>query len=94
LVASSLRVHLLTLLLAPVAVLLAIGAVAAYFLSLEPASDAYDQALVDVGLALGERVRVSGGSYSLDLPGAGGVAPPPRPPAPAIGGFGYTPMPW
>jgi len=70
LVASSLRVHLLTLLLAPVAVLLAIGAVAAYFLSLEPASDAYDQALVDVGLALGERVRVSGGSYSLDLPGA------------------------
>ena len=69
-VASSLRVHLLTLLLAPVAVLLAIGAVAAYFLSLEPASDAYDQALVDVGLALGERVRVSGGSYSLDLPGA------------------------
>jgi two-component system sensor histidine kinase TctE len=67
---SSLRAHLLTLLLPPVAVLLAVGTVAAYFLSLEPASDAYDQALVDIGLALGERVRVSGGSYSLDLPGA------------------------
>lgn len=68
--ASSLRAHLLTLLLPPVVVLLAVGTVTAYFLSLEPASDAYDQALVDIGLALGERVRVSGGLYSLDLPGA------------------------
>ena len=68
--ATSLRAHLLTLLLPPVAVLVALGTVAAYVLSLEPASDAYDQALVDIGLALGERVRVSGGAYSLDLPGA------------------------
>jgi two-component system sensor histidine kinase TctE len=67
---SSLRVHLLRLLLPPVALLLGIGAVAAYFLSLEPASDAYDQALVDIGLALRERVRVSSGSYTFDLPGA------------------------
>ena len=67
---SSLRVHLLRLLLPPVALLLGIGAVAAYFLSLEPASDAYDQALVDIGLALRERVRVSGGSYTFDLPGS------------------------
>ncbi|HTN28471.1 MAG TPA: sensor histidine kinase N-terminal domain-containing protein [Burkholderiales bacterium] len=67
--APSLRGHLLRLLLLPVAALLGTGAVAAYFLSLEPASDAYDQALVDIGLALGERVRVSGGSYTFDLPG-------------------------
>jgi signal transduction histidine kinase len=58
------------LLLPPVAVLLGVGAVAAYFLSLEPASDAYDQALVDIGLALSERVRASVGGYTLDLPGA------------------------
>ena len=68
--ASSLRGHLLRLLLPPVAVLLGIGAITAYFLSLEPASDAYDQALVDIGLALGERVRASGGTYTFDLPGA------------------------
>jgi hypothetical protein len=37
-----------------------LGAVGAYFLSLEPASEAYDQALVDVGIALGERIRISG----------------------------------
>jgi hypothetical protein len=49
LAAGSLRAHLLTLLLPPVALLLAVGTVAAYILSLEPASDAYDQALVDIG---------------------------------------------
>lgn len=54
----------------PVAALLLLGAVGAYFLSLEPASDAYDQALVDVGIALGERIRSSGGSVTFDLPGA------------------------
>jgi len=53
-----------------VASLLVLGAVGAYFLSLEPASDAYDQALVDVGLALGERIRSAGGMVSFDLPGA------------------------
>jgi two-component system sensor histidine kinase TctE len=68
--ASSLRVRLLKLLLAPVAVLLVLGAVGAYFLSLEPASEAYDQALVDVGIALGERIRSSGDSVLFDLPGA------------------------
>ncbi|HTL26899.1 MAG TPA: sensor histidine kinase N-terminal domain-containing protein, partial [Burkholderiales bacterium] len=67
---TSLRGHLLRLLLFPVAALLGTGAIAAYFLSLEPASDAYDQALVDVGLALAERIRVSGGNYTFDLPGA------------------------
>jgi two-component system sensor histidine kinase TctE len=53
-----------------VATLLVLGAVGAYFLSLEPASDAYDQALVDVGLALGERIRSAGDTVSFDLPGA------------------------
>jgi two-component system sensor histidine kinase TctE len=67
---ESLRARLLRVLLPPVAVLLGMGAVAAYFLSLEPANDAYDQALVDVGLALGERVRSAGGGYVFDLPSA------------------------
>jgi two-component system, OmpR family, sensor histidine kinase TctE len=53
-----------------VASLLVLGAVGAYFLSLEPASEAYDQALVDVGLALGERIRSAGDAVSFDLPGA------------------------
>ena len=67
---SSLRVRLLKALLPPVATLLVAGAVGAYFLSLEPASDAYDQALVDVGIALGERIRSTGDQVSFDLPGA------------------------
>ena len=50
--------------------LLVLGAVGAYFLSLEPASEAYDQALVDVGIALSERIRNSGGAVVFDLPGA------------------------
>jgi two-component system, OmpR family, sensor histidine kinase TctE len=53
-----------------VATLLVAGAVGAYFLSLEPASDAYDQALVDVGIALGERIRIDGDALSFDLPRA------------------------
>ena len=52
------------------ATLLVAGAVGAYFLSLEPASEAYDQALVDVGIALSERIRSSGDSVSFDLPRA------------------------
>jgi two-component system sensor histidine kinase TctE len=66
----SLRGHLLRLLLPPLAGLLGLGAVAAYFASLEPASDAYDQALIDIGLALGDRIRAPGGRYGIDLPGA------------------------
>jgi two-component system sensor histidine kinase TctE len=50
--------------------LLVLGAVGANFLSLEPARQAYDQALVDVGIALGERIRSAGDAVSLDLPGA------------------------
>jgi len=68
--ASSLRGRLLNMLLLPLAVLLAAGAIGAYFLSLEPASEAYDQALGDIALALGERIRVGDGKVSFDLPGA------------------------
>jgi two-component system sensor histidine kinase TctE len=55
-------------LLPPVAALLVLGAIGAYFVSLEPASQAYDQALVDVGIALGERIRSAGESVHFDLP--------------------------
>jgi two-component system sensor histidine kinase TctE len=48
--------------------LLVMGAVGQYFLALGPASDAYDQALMDVGIALGERIRASGGAVTFDLP--------------------------
>ncbi len=41
----------------------------AYFLSLEPASDAYDQALADVAIALSERIRSSPDGVDFDLPG-------------------------
>ena len=68
--APSLRGRLLRMLLPPVAALLALGAVAEYFLALEPASEAYDQALVDVGIALSERIRTSGDVVAFDLPGA------------------------
>lgn len=67
---SSLRARLLRVLLPPVAVLLALGAVAAFVLAVESAGEAYDQALVDVGLALGERVRRAGDGYAFDLPSA------------------------
>ena len=68
--ASSLRGRLLRMLLPPVAALLVLGAICAYFLSVEPATDAYDQALGDVALALGERIRAVDGAINLDLPGA------------------------
>ena len=68
--AQSLRGRLLRMLLPPVAVLLTLGAVGQYFLALEPASEAYDQALVDVGIALGERLRSSDDTVTFDLPGA------------------------
>jgi two-component system sensor histidine kinase TctE len=66
----SLRAHLLRLLLPPIAALLALGAVVAYYPSIEPATQAYDQALVDIGLALGSHVRVGQTEYRFDLPPA------------------------
>ena len=67
---QSLRGQLLRQLLPPVAALLALATVIAYFPTIEPATAAYDQALIDVGLALGDRIEVDGGKYSLDLPRA------------------------
>ena len=68
--ARSLRAHLLRMLLPPIAALLALGAVVAYYPSIEPATEAYDQALVDVGIALGAHIRVLPNEYSFDLPTA------------------------
>jgi len=70
LTAKSLRGQLLRQLLPPLAALLALATVIAYFPTIEPATAAYDQALIDVGLALGDRIQINGGRYSLDLPRA------------------------
>jgi two-component system, OmpR family, sensor histidine kinase TctE len=66
--ARSLRAHLLRMLLPPIAAALALGAVISYFPTIEPATQAYDQALVDVGLALGSHVRVLPTEYRFELP--------------------------
>lgn len=68
--ARSLRAHLLRLMLPPIAALLAVGAVVAYYPSLEPATQAYDQALVDIGLAIGSQIRIGETQYRFDLPSA------------------------
>ena len=66
----SLRAHLLRLLLPPIAALLALGAVVAYYPTIEPATQAYDQALVDIGLALGSHIRVGQTEYRFEVPAA------------------------
>jgi two-component system sensor histidine kinase TctE len=68
--ARSLRAHLLRMLLPPIAAALALGAVISYFPTIEPATQAYDQALVDIGLALGLHVRVTPTEYRFELPPA------------------------
>ncbi len=68
--ARSLRAHLLRMLLPPIAAALALGAVISYFPTIEPATQAYDQALVDIGLALGSHVRVTQTEYRFELPPA------------------------
>jgi two-component system sensor histidine kinase TctE len=64
----SLRGHLLRLLLLPVAAVLAVGAVGAYYLALEPATSAHDAGLIDASLALGARIQMAGSTTTLDLP--------------------------
>ena len=64
----SLRALLLRLLLPPVAAMLAIGAYAAYRVAVDPGAEAYDQSLVNTGVALGERIRVQDGRIGFDLP--------------------------
>ena len=68
--AGSLRVTLLRLLIPPVALILAVGSVGAYYLSIEPAADAYDQSLINTAIALSERIRISDGQPGFDLPSA------------------------
>ena len=64
----SLRALLLRLLLPPVAVMLAIGTYAAYRVAVDPGAEAYDQSLVNTGVALGERIRMQDGRIGFDLP--------------------------
>ena len=66
----SLRAHLLRMLLPPISALLAVGAVVAYYPSLEPATEAYDQALVDVGIALGTHISIADGAFRFEVPPA------------------------
>ena len=68
--ARSLRAHLLRMLLPPIAALLALGAVVAYYPSSEPTTEAYDQALLDIGIALGAHIRVLPTEYGFELPAA------------------------
>lgn len=68
--AASLRVTLLRLLIPPVALILAVGSVGAYYLSIDPAMDAYDQSLINTAIALSERIRLHEGQPVFDLPSA------------------------
>jgi len=68
--ARSLRAHLLRMLLPPIAALLVLGALVAYFPSIEPATTAYDQGLIDAGISLGTYIRTESGTYRLELPSA------------------------
>src|SRR5439155_545279 len=55
---ASLRGQLLRLLLFPVAGILAVSSVAAYYLAREPANDVYDGQLIDAGISLCDRIQV------------------------------------
>jgi two-component system sensor histidine kinase TctE len=65
---SSLRVRLLRVLLAPLAAILAVSSIAAYYFSVEPAMDAFDHSLINNGVAVGDRIRMEGGQAFVDLP--------------------------
>ena len=58
------------MLLPPIAALLALGAIVAYYPSIEPATTAYDQGLIDAGISLGTYIRTGEGGYRLELPSA------------------------
>ena len=58
------------MLLPPIAAALALGALVSYYPTIEPATNAYDQALVDIGLAVGSHVRVTQTEYRFELPAA------------------------
>src|SRR5438093_1747254 len=56
------------MLLPPIAALLVLGALVAYYPSIEPATAAYDQGLIDVGISLGSYIRAAGTGYRLERP--------------------------
>lgn len=56
------------MLLPPIGALLVLGALVAYYPSIEPATEAYDQALIDAGISLGTYIRVENGAFRLALP--------------------------
>src|SRR5437868_10952154 len=56
------------MLLPPIAALLVLGALVAYYPSIEPATTAYDQGLIDVGISLGTYIRSNDAGYRLELP--------------------------
>ena len=66
----SLRAHLLQQLLLPIAAILTVSAVAAYYLALEPATQALDDSLIDAGVAIRQRIVVRDGAIVVDLPSA------------------------
>lgn len=66
--ARSLRARLLRMLLPPIAALLVLGAMVAYYPSMEPATEAYDQALIDVGISIGTYIRAGEAGFRLALP--------------------------
>ncbi|HET7670421.1 MAG TPA: sensor histidine kinase N-terminal domain-containing protein [Burkholderiales bacterium] len=68
--AGSLRASLLRMLLPPIAALLVIGAFVAYYPSIEPATEAYDQALLDIAVSLGGYIVVNERGYRFELPQA------------------------
>jgi two-component system sensor histidine kinase TctE len=56
------------MLLPPIAALLVLGALVAYYPSIEPATTAYDQGLIDVGISLGTYIRSNDSGFRLELP--------------------------
>jgi two-component system, OmpR family, sensor histidine kinase TctE len=67
---NSLRYLLLSSLLIPLVALLVIGIIGDYFVALKPAIAAYDHALLDAALALGNNAKSADGRITLDLPPA------------------------
>ena len=67
---ASLRANLLWLLLPPIIAALALGTAIAYFVSIDAATESRDQAVVDMGLALTQRIRTKDAGLVLDLPSA------------------------
>lgn len=65
---SSLRVRLLRVLLAPLAAILAVSSIAAYYFSVGPAMEAFDHGLINNGVAVADRIRMEGGQAFVDLP--------------------------